>query len=86
MRVFLNDRKRLYMLCAPYCYDFASRNVNFKGAWLWKGVNCEHTHGETHLSSISTPPMTCIESFAAVNFRSAENQLTIDCIDKIYYS
>ena len=72
------------MLCTPYFHDFVSRNVNFKGAWLWKGVNCEHTHGGTHLSSMPTPPMIRIKPFAAVKLHSAHIQLTIDCIDKIY--
>ena len=48
----------MHMLCAPYFYDFVSRNVNFKGAWLGRGTNDKHKHGAPHLSSMPTPPMT----------------------------
>jgi hypothetical protein len=68
------------MLRTPYFHDFVSRNVNFKGAWLWKGVNCEHTHGGTHLSSMPTPPMIRIKPFAAVKLHSAHIQLTTGAV------
>ena len=48
----------MYMLCEPSLYDFVSRNVNFKGAWVWTGVNCEHKHGAKHMGSIASSLMT----------------------------
>jgi len=46
-------------------------------AQTWWNTPEQHTHTTHDLHQVS---------FAAVKFHYAENQLTIDCIDKIYYS